>query len=84
MHDCTGPFTMMAGLAIAATNPNAMYQEVVRSYLHHVYPQWVDHVPRVNEGTVPVPEGIGLGATLDPELADRPGYHARVTDFEGR
>jgi L-alanine-DL-glutamate epimerase-like enolase superfamily enzyme len=57
-----------------------MYQEVVRAYLHHVYPQWVDHVPTVRDGTVEIPQGVGLGANLDPALADRPGYHARRTD----
>ena len=81
MHDCTGPFTMLAGLTIAATNPNAMYQEVVRAYLHHVYPQWVDFVPTVEDGAVQVPQGVGLGANLDPNLSERPGYHARRTDF---
>lgn len=79
MHDCTGPFTMLAGMAIAATSPNAIYQEVVRAYLHHVYPQWVDFVPTVHDGAVGLPDGPGLGANLDPELGDRPGYRARRT-----
>lgn len=79
MHDCTGPFTMLAGMAIAATSPNAMYQEVVRAYLHHVYPEWVDFVPVVRDGAVGLPERPGLGATLAPDLGDRPGYHIRST-----
>jgi L-alanine-DL-glutamate epimerase-like enolase superfamily enzyme len=77
MHDCTGPFTLLAGMAVAATSPNAMYQEVVRAYLHHVYPQWVDFVPTVHDGAVFVPGGVGLGANLAPDLGDRPGYHVR-------
>ena len=80
MHDCTGPFTMLAGMAVAATSPNAMYQEVVRAYLHHVYPQWVDFVPQVHNGTVALPDGVGLGANLAPDLADRPGYLVRRSD----
>jgi galactonate dehydratase len=82
MHDCTGPFTMLAGLAIAATNPNAMYQEVVRAYLHHIYPLWVDYVLTVHDETVPVPQRVGLGANLDPAPSERPGCHARRTHID--
>jgi galactonate dehydratase len=81
MHDCTGPFTMLAGIAVAASSPNAMYQEVVRAYLHHVYPHWVDFVPTVRQGgTIALPDGPGLGANLHPDLAERPGYRSRVTE----
>lgn len=80
MHDCTGPFTLLAGMHLAANAPNVLYQEVVRAYLHHVYPEWVDVLPKVTDGSVDLPEGPGLGTTLAPDLADRPGYHRRVSD----
>jgi len=80
MHDCTGPFTTLAGMHLAASAPNALYQEVVRSYLHFVYPQWVDEVPVVREGHVAVPQRPGLGAELDPKLGQRHGYHSRVSE----
>lgn len=83
MHDCTGPFTMLAGMHLAANAPNAMYQEMVRAYTNHVYPQWVDFKPEVGDGTIALPTGVGLGATLAPDLAERPGYHARRTDYAG-
>lgn len=83
MHDCTGPFTMLAGMHLAANAPNAMYQEMVRAYTNHVYPQWVDFKPEVLDGTIALPTGVGLGATLAPDLAERPGYHARRTDHAG-
>lgn len=83
MHDCTGPFTMLAGMHLAANAPNAMYQEMVRAYTNHVYPQWVDFKPEVVDGTIALPTGVGLGATLAPDLAERPGYHARRTDHAG-
>lgn len=83
MHDCTGPFTMLAGMHLAANAPNAMYQEMVRAYTNHVYPQWVDFKPEVLDGTIALPTGVGLGATLAPDLAERPGYHVRRTDHAG-
>ena len=79
MHDCTGPFTTLAGIHLAASAPNAIYQEVVRAYLHYVYPQWVDEVPVVVNGAVPLPTRPGLGADLDPGLSQRPGYRCRVS-----
>lgn len=81
MHDCTGPFTMLAGMHLAANAPNAMYQEMVRAYVNHVYPKWVDFVPQVDEGTIALPNGAGLGANLAPDLAERPGYRARHSDL---
>ncbi len=83
MHDCTGPFTMLAGMHLAANAPNAMYQEMVRAYTNHVYPQWVDFKPEVVDGTIALPTGVGLGANLAPDLAERPGYHVRRTDHAG-
>lgn len=83
MHDCTGPFTMLAGMHLAANAPNAMYQEMVRAYTNHVYPQWVDFKPEVVDGTIALPTGVGLGATLAPDLAERPGYRVRRTDHAG-
>ncbi|MHB1533379.1 MAG: mandelate racemase/muconate lactonizing enzyme family protein [Acidimicrobiales bacterium] len=80
MHDCTGPLTTLAGIHLAANAANANYQEVVRAYLHHVYPQWVDEVPVVAEGTVGLPVRPGLGADLDPKLGQRPGYRCRVSE----
>lgn len=80
MHDCTGPFTMLAGMHLAANAPNGLYQEMVRAYVHHVYPQWVDFRPEVVDGTIALPAGIGLGADLAPDLAERPGYRVRRSD----
>lgn len=81
MHDCTGPFTMLAGMHLAANAPNAMYQEMVRAYVNHVYPEWVDFAPQVDEGTIALPTGVGLGANLAPDLAERPGYRVRHSDL---
>ena len=38
MHDCTGPFTLYAGVHLAINATNAVYQESLRSYLRVTYP----------------------------------------------
>lgn len=82
IHDCTGPFTLLAGLHTAAAVPGVMYQETVRAHLATLYPRLIDETIRVNNGTVPLSNRTGLGARWQPELfaADRPGY--RITSLE--
>jgi L-alanine-DL-glutamate epimerase-like enolase superfamily enzyme len=78
-HDCTGPFTLLAGLHLAASTPNVMYQESVRAYLRVVYPEMVTHVPEVVDGEFGVPSGAGLGADLLDDLESRPGVTVRAS-----
>ncbi len=78
-HDCTGPFTLMAGLQLAAATPNVMYQESVRAYLRVVYPEMVTQVPQVTAGTFAVPTAPGLGTELLDGIEDRPGATIRVS-----
>ena len=79
MHDCTGPFTLYAGLHIAINATNALYQETVRSYLRVTYPQMVTVVPTVEAGHVLAPAGAGLGTTLAPDVRSRPDVTIRET-----
>jgi L-alanine-DL-glutamate epimerase-like enolase superfamily enzyme len=71
MHDCTGPFTLMAGVHLAINATNAIYQETVRAYLKVTYPQFVTEVIEVVDGHIPAPTAPGLGTTLLPELRTR-------------
>ncbi len=43
MHDCTGPFTLLAGVHLALAAPNATYQETVRAYIRTWYRDVVPH-----------------------------------------
>jgi L-alanine-DL-glutamate epimerase-like enolase superfamily enzyme len=72
MHDCTGPFTLFAGVHLAVNATNAVYQETVRAYLRVTYPELVTDLPRVEAGHVWAPTGPGLGTTLLPEVRTRP------------
>ncbi len=72
MHDCTGPFTLYAGIHLAINATNAVYQESLRSYLRITYPDLVTEVPRVEDGSIPAPTAPGLGTTLLPDVRQRP------------
>lgn len=82
MHDCTGPFTMLAGMHLLANAPNGMYQEIVRAFIRYRYPDWVDWLPEISNGTIGLPDRPGIGATLAPDIADRDGYHRRVSTLD--
>jgi L-alanine-DL-glutamate epimerase-like enolase superfamily enzyme len=71
-HDCTGPFTMMAGIHLAINATNAVYQETVRAYLHVTYPEMVTEPIIVEGGHILAPSGPGLGTALLPEVRRRP------------
>jgi L-alanine-DL-glutamate epimerase-like enolase superfamily enzyme len=70
-HDCTGPFTMMAGIHLAINATNAVYQETVRAYLHVNYPEMVTEPISVEHGHILAPTGPGLGTALLPEVRQR-------------
>lgn len=79
MHDCTGPFTMFAGMHLAINAPNAVYQESVRAYLRVNYPDLVTHLPEIVDGHILAPTAPGLGTAPLPGLGDRPSATVRVT-----
>lgn len=76
MHDCTGPFTLLAGVHVAAANSGVAFQETVRAHLSTLYPLLIDQTIRVQDGQLPLPTRGGLGARWLPELFDpsHPGY----------
>jgi L-alanine-DL-glutamate epimerase-like enolase superfamily enzyme len=72
MHDCTGPFTLFAGLHLAINATNAVYQETVRAYLRVTYPNLVTDGVQVESGHLLAPTVPGLGTALLPEVRERP------------
>jgi L-alanine-DL-glutamate epimerase-like enolase superfamily enzyme len=61
MHDCTGPFTLYAGIHLAINATNAVYQESLRSYLRVTYPELVTEVVKVVDGHIPAPTAARPG-----------------------
>jgi L-alanine-DL-glutamate epimerase-like enolase superfamily enzyme len=80
MHDCAGPFTLLAGVQVAASNSGVVFQETVRAHLRTLYAHLIDEPPVVEHGRLPLPDRNGLGARWLPELFDssRPGYRMSV------
>ena len=76
MHDCTGPFTLLAGLHVAAAVSGVTYQETVRAHLATLYPSLIDKTITVTNGTIALPERPGIGARWQPDFfrSDQDGY----------
>ena len=72
LHDCTGPFTLLAGIHLAINCTNAVIQESVRAYLHLTYPELITDVPVVRDGHFDAPTKPGIGAALLPDARKRP------------
>lgn len=71
LHDCTGPFTLMAGVHLALSAPNAIYQESVRAYIRTWYSELVPHSVEIVQGCILPPTDPGIGTYLLPEVFDR-------------
>jgi L-alanine-DL-glutamate epimerase-like enolase superfamily enzyme len=79
MHDCTGPFTLYAGIHLALNATNAVYQESVRAYLRVNYPELVTELPAIEQGHILAPRKPGLGTTLHPDVRNREGVVVRIS-----
>jgi L-alanine-DL-glutamate epimerase-like enolase superfamily enzyme len=75
MHDCTGPFTLLAGVHLAISAPNAIYQETVRAYIRTWYRDLIPDVIQITNGRILPPAGAGIGAALLPSVLS----HAATT-----
>ncbi|HEY4250311.1 MAG TPA: mandelate racemase/muconate lactonizing enzyme family protein [Roseomonas sp.] len=81
-HDCTGPVTLVASLHLALHAPTAIFQEVVRATLATWYRDLVTVLPTIERGFVLPMQGAGLGTTLLPDLAQRPGAMVREVSLQ--
>ena len=71
MHDCTGPFTLLAGVHLALAAPNATYQETVRAYIRTWYRDVVPHSVTIENGFILPPTEPGIGTSLLPDVTGR-------------
>ena len=78
-HDCVGPITLISAVHLDYAVPNVFIQEVVRAYLHGVYPSLVTDLPVVEGGAIRPLDGPGLGTRLLPDLTSRPDTAVRTT-----
>lgn len=80
MHDCTGPFTLLSGINVAAANSGVAFQETVRAHIATLYPSLIDETIVVKNGLIANPQRPGIGARWLPEIFDpsHPGYRKSV------
>ena len=76
MHDCTGPFTLLSGLNIAASVSGVVWQETVRAHIATLYPSLIDENVEVKDGKIALSHRPGIGARwLEARFqTDHPGY----------
>lgn len=67
-HDCTGPFTLMAGVQSGIASSNVAWQETVRAHLRIVYPKLIEGTFEVVAGRIHAPTESGLGIRWLPEI----------------
>ncbi len=72
MHDCTGPFTLLAGIHVGVARGNVAWQETVRRNLRHTYPGWVTEPIVVRDGRCVAPTAPGLGTEWKEEIFAEP------------
>lgn len=78
-HDCTGPVVLAVSTHLALNARNCWLQEMVRAFYYGWYHRFVTELPPVQNGTITVPKGPGLGLALQPDVMTRPGVTVRRT-----
>ena len=78
-HDCTGPVVLAVSTHLALNARNCWLQEMVRAFYYGWYHRFVTELPPVENGTITVPKGPGLGLALQPDVVTRPGVTVRRT-----
>ena len=81
-HDCTGPVVLCASTHLSLNAPNAIIQESVRAYYRTWYQDLATALPKVENGSITVPPGPGLGVELQPDLGKRFSLESRTTAIE--
>lgn len=80
MHDCTGPFTMLAGIHLALSTPAAIFQESLRAYLATWYTEFTTIDVTIENGRIHAPTQNGIGAALRPEVLQRDDVVRQVSE----
>ena len=78
-HDCTGPVVLAASTHLSLNAPNALVQESVRAYHRTWYRDLVTEVPPIENGSITVPSGPGLGLELMPDIEKRFNATVRIS-----
>ncbi|RSL33967.1 mandelate racemase/muconate lactonizing enzyme family protein [Salibacterium salarium] len=70
-HNCGGPIMNLANAHLCINIPNLFISEVVRAFYHTYFENIVTQPIQVKNGFMQIPEGVGLGAELKPNVLKR-------------
>lgn len=82
MHNISGPVGHAAVMHLGAHVPNLFMVESVRAFAQTYFPEISTLAPRATDGTLPVPEGPGLGVEFLPEALERDDLNRVITTEE--
>jgi L-alanine-DL-glutamate epimerase-like enolase superfamily enzyme len=83
LHNVAGPICHAAAMHLGAHIPNLFMVESVRAFYKTYFPIISTYQPRVTDGHLPVPDGPGLGITLNPAALQRDDLMRQVSEGEG-
>jgi galactonate dehydratase len=78
-HDCTGPVTLTASTHLALANTNCHIQEIVRAFYYGWYADLVTVLPPVENGFIGVPQGNGLGLSINKDVYKRKDTYIKTS-----
>jgi galactonate dehydratase len=81
LHDCTGPITFAASVALSTVLPNVNWQEMVRAYTTGWYGEVATALPPIADGFVSALDAPGLGVALCDDVMSRPDAIMRTSQL---
>ena len=63
-HDCTGPVALATSAHFSMSQRNGFLQETARSFINTWYKDFVDGIPKIEDGRIYLPDSDGHGVCL--------------------
>jgi galactonate dehydratase len=84
LHNVASPICHAACMHLGAHLPNLVFSESVRAFYRTYFGTMSGWEPTVDQGTLDIPEGPGLGVELLPEMLHRRDTLRRVSEGAGK
>jgi L-alanine-DL-glutamate epimerase-like enolase superfamily enzyme len=84
LHNVAGPICHAACMHLGAHLPNLFFVESVRAFYKTYFPVISGWTPSVVDGHLALPDGPGLGVTLNPAMLTRPDLIREISEGEGK
>jgi L-alanine-DL-glutamate epimerase-like enolase superfamily enzyme len=84
LHNVAGPICHAVCMHLGAHLPNLFFVESVRAFYKTYFPVISGWTPSVVDGHLSLPDGPGLGVTLNPAMLTRPDLIREISEGEGK